>query len=181
MVRTKHRYLVCACQCGPPETLSSSATTSDEHRGSRKRPRVAPDTRSIPRTEQPLPWTGRDLYVAIRGSVESHFGEYGAALVASALAVRYFDAATGTAIVRAPREHLRLVWAACTLLSTVRTAAESTSVPAQVTVAHVGGTIRSCRQHVVQTFRARWTQFVDEHTVEEHSERLRRELEQVAR
>ena len=62
-------------------------------------------------------------------------------------AVNYWSPATSTAIIRCPREHFQIVWAALTFITNLP---KSSSVPVVIKVVRVSGTIRKAEEDVIQ-------------------------------
>ncbi|KAF8339790.1 uncharacterized protein EI90DRAFT_3037758 [Cantharellus anzutake] len=58
----------------------------------------------------------RVVFQALKESVQTNFGEWGAGSL-DKLSVRYYSPVTNICIIRAPRERYRLAWGALTLLS----------------------------------------------------------------
>jgi ribonuclease P/MRP protein subunit POP5 len=106
MVRLKHRYLlVQILSPSPPETPSSSTN----------KPRLP--NAVVFHAPTPPHITASTILHLLRTQVSLLFGDYGSGALASGLAVKYFSNATSTAIVRCPRAHYRLAWAALTCLT----------------------------------------------------------------
>lgn len=61
--------------------------------------------------------TSSALLNLLRSQVSLLFGDYGSGVLASSLSIKYFSNATSTAIVRCPRAHYRLAWAALTFVT----------------------------------------------------------------
>ncbi|TPX41646.1 hypothetical protein SeLEV6574_g05984 [Synchytrium endobioticum] len=75
----------------------------------------------------------------IRDSVQLNFGDYGIGILGGAIAIKYFSPHTGIGILRAPRDHYQLAWAALTLVTQVK------KKSAMLRVLHLGGTIKQCQ------------------------------------
>jgi ribonuclease P/MRP protein subunit POP5 len=88
--------------------------------------------------------TGRALYVAVRSSVETNFGDVGAGLAIPVLSVKLWSPPLALAIIRASRDHFATVWAAITMINALPRA--SPGNPVRITVIHVGATIRACQK-----------------------------------
>lgn len=86
----------------------------------------------------------------LRASISTHFGDVGAGLAAPSLKVVYFSPATSTAIIRCPRQHFRLVWAACTYVTTMPGERRGTTIPCVVQVVRVSGTIRKSEEELLR-------------------------------
>lgn len=99
MVRIKHRYLLI-------KILYPERAKPQDQR---------PDTITF-HSPTPDSFDSLALTRLIRRHVAELFGDYGIGVVGGHLVVKYLSPATSTAIIRCPRDHYRLVWAA---LSTV--------------------------------------------------------------
>jgi RNase P/RNase MRP subunit POP5 len=148
LVGQKRRYF---SKVGP----ASTGNTADAHQA-----------RTAEVYRLPLPFGERELHAALRATIESCFGDLGWCLLVPSLATKYFDAETGMAILRAPRDQYRLLWAACSLLNQVQLTATGQWVPLRVRVVHVGGSVRSCQNRMMQAMRRELPLFIDEHAVE---------------
>ena len=138
MVRFKNRYLVVVVRRvdEPP---------ADEKR-KKKRQRTAPLDGDA--------WlSARDLHAALTTSIAANFGEWGAGISLSALAVRHLDEPTGVAIVRVARDALVTTRAALTFVTALRSGA---AVVAQVV--RVCGSMRTCRPATLAAVRRRHTE-----------------------
>ncbi|MCJ1384543.1 hypothetical protein MMC17_007660 [Xylographa soralifera] len=106
MVRIKHRYLLAHIlypnHPSPPLSTSSS-------------PPLPPIVRFRPPTPNSL--TPQLLLRAIREQVALLYGDYGAGVTAAGLSIKYLSPATSTFILRCPRAHYQLVWAALTYMT----------------------------------------------------------------
>jgi ribonuclease P/MRP protein subunit POP5 len=92
---------------------------------------------------------GGALIVALRASIATHFGDVGAGLAAPSLKVIYFSPTTSTAIVRCPRQHFRLVWAALTYMTSIPGEQRGQTVRCVVQVVRVSGTIRKSEDELI--------------------------------
>lgn len=61
--------------------------------------------------------------------------------------MNYWSPATSTAIIRCPREHFQIVWAALTFITNVP---KSSNVPVVIKVVRVSGTVRKAEEDVIQ-------------------------------
>ncbi|KAK4963748.1 RNA-binding protein pop5 [Elasticomyces elasticus] len=138
MVRLKHRYLlVNILYPGPVATPSG------------KDQQTLPDTIQFHKpTSDSL--TPQMLMRLIRDGVAELFGDYGVGVVAGSLQVKYFSAATSTAIVRVSRAHYRLVWAALTFATRLPHPLDEACV---MQVVRVSGTIRKSEEEAVRRAR----------------------------
>lgn len=89
------------------------------------------------------------------GHLKTHitflFGDYGLGSSLSSLKVIYFSAATSTVILRVPRNHHQLVWAALTHVTELppnRRGASGT--PCVIQVVRVSGTIRKAEEELIR-------------------------------
>ncbi|RPB23953.1 hypothetical protein L211DRAFT_808247, partial [Terfezia boudieri ATCC MYA-4762] len=79
----------------------------------------------------------------IRDAILLQFGDWGSGMTSS-LSVKYFSPITSTGILRCPREHHRLVWAALTLIK------EILGKPVVIRVVRVSGTIKKAEQEGIR-------------------------------
>ncbi|KAK3113780.1 RNA-binding protein pop5 [Teratosphaeriaceae sp. CCFEE 6253] len=86
----------------------------------------------------------------MRDGVSELFGDYGSGKVAGSLQVKYFSAATSTAIIRVSRDHYRLVWAA---LSFITHLPKPMNQPYVIQVVRVSGTIRKAEEEAIRRAR----------------------------
>ncbi|KAJ9149056.1 hypothetical protein NKR23_g4576 [Pleurostoma richardsiae] len=87
------------------------------------------------------------LSKAIRAEVASLFGDYGAGAIERSLQVKYLSHATSTFILRCPRSHYRLVWAALTFMDHVPV---KNGKPCTFRVVRVSGTIRKVEEEAIR-------------------------------
>lgn len=66
--------------------------------------------------------------------------------IANPLAVNYFSSSTSTAIVRCPRDHYEIVWAALTYITKL----PRVEIPVVCRVLRVSGTIRKAEEEVIR-------------------------------
>jgi len=84
----------------------------------------------------------------IRDQIALLFGDYGTGVVGGSLALKYFSAATSTAILRVARQHYRVVWAAvCWISRLPKAVGEGECV---VRVVRVSGSVRACEEECVR-------------------------------
>jgi len=83
----------------------------------------------------------------IRDGVEDLFGDYGSGMVSSGLKVNYYSPSTSTAIIRCPRDHYEMVWAALTYMTHLP---KPIDIPVVVRVVRVSGTIRKAEEEVIR-------------------------------
>jgi len=89
------------------------------------------------------------------GSIRYHiallFGDFGVGASLSSLKVVYFSAATSTAIIRVPRDHHRLVWAALSHITELpRTRGGEAGPSCVIRVVRVSGTIRKAEEELLR-------------------------------
>lgn len=139
MVRIKHRYLLFNVLY--PGSAPAAHTKSDEP------PYLAFHSPS------PAHLSGGLLLTALRASIASHFGDVGLGLASASLRVVYFSPTTSTAIVRCPRQHFRMVWAALTYMTEVPGARGAPATNCVVHVVRVSGTIRKSEEELMRRSR----------------------------
>lgn len=101
----------------------------------------------------------------IRDGVEELFGDYGSGMVSSGLkgmlqrprgilmavlmtcTVNYCSPSTSTAIIRCPRDHYQMVWAALTYITHLP---KPLDIPVVIRVVRVSGTIKKAEQEVIR-------------------------------
>lgn len=86
----------------------------------------------------------RDIFFALKASIQYNFGLFGEGLLGNGLQVKYYNGITGQLIVRCARDTHRLVWSALTSITKLR------SRQATVSVLHVGGSLRTCQQAAIK-------------------------------
>ncbi|KAF2188256.1 hypothetical protein K469DRAFT_724808 [Zopfia rhizophila CBS 207.26] len=133
MVRVKHRYLLLNFLYPTPDTTSTYKET-------------------IPELLQFNHPTSDQLNIglllkAIRGGVTELFGDYGVGVVNQGLKVNYLSTATSTAIIRCPRAHYQLVWAALTFMTKWPRPIDQ---PVVVKIVRVSGTIIKVEEEVIR-------------------------------
>jgi ribonuclease P/MRP protein subunit POP5 len=152
MVRVKNRYLVVNFLY--PEPTAKSKTQ-------------LPDLVQI---HSPTPDALKQGVILrmIRDGVEDLFGEYGSGMVASGLkgishypspllnlsdsfltriTVNYYSPSTSTAIIRCPRDHYEMVWAALTYITHLP---KPVDLPVVIRVVRVSGTIKKAEEEVIR-------------------------------
>ena len=137
MVRVKNRYLV-ASILFPPSSPASGSTPALLQFHSPTPPHV-----TIPL-----------LLSQLRSNISALFGDYGLGVTSSSLKMIYFSPATRTFIIRCPRAHFRLVWAALTCVERLPAARRGQDGPnCVIRVVRVSGTIKKAEEHVVRRAR----------------------------
>lgn len=138
MVRIKHRYLLF-------NILYPASTTGEAK--SHEPPYLAFHLPS------PDHLNGGLLLNALRASIATHFGDVGVGLASASLKIVYFSPATSTAIVRCPRQHFRLVWAALTYMTETPSVRGVPGKKCVVQVVRVSGTIRKSEEELMRRSR----------------------------
>ncbi|EMD69553.1 hypothetical protein COCSADRAFT_77069 [Bipolaris sorokiniana ND90Pr] len=131
MVRVKNRYLVVNFLYPEPHTKTKSKL---------------PDVIQI---HSPTPDALKPGFIVrmIRDGVEELFGDYGSGMVSSGLKVNYYSPSTSTAIVRCPRDHYEMVWAALTYTTRLPRPLDT---PVVIRVVRVSGTIKKAEEEVIR-------------------------------
>lgn len=94
------------------------------------------------------------LLAQIRLNISTLFGDYGLGVTSSSLKMIYFSQATSTFIIRCPRAHFRLVWAALTFMERLPGARRGDDGwPCVVRVVRVSGTVKKAEEDVVRRAR----------------------------
>ena len=137
MVRLKHRYLlVQILYPSPSPDIAKSTTAAD------------PVALYAPTPQRITP---SSLVYLIRNQVALLFGDYGSGVLAAGLAVKYFSNATSTVIVRCPRAHYRLAWAALTFTTELPADRKGTAgQPCIFRVVRVSGTIKKVEEEAIR-------------------------------
>ncbi|RKP06510.1 Rpp14/Pop5 family-domain-containing protein [Thamnocephalis sphaerospora] len=103
----------------------------------------------------------RELSKLVREAIQENFGDYGAGVTNTGLQVKYFNPLTGLGIIRAPRDHFRLVWAALTFMRKVH------NRPCVIRVIHTSGTIRSAQSRAIAYDRDQLLRLAQQHLCEQ--------------
>ena len=85
-----------------------------------------------------------DVYQSLLASISAQYGDQGVGLCQNALAVRSYSDNTGIAVVRAPREQLRMVWSSLTFVTKIK------NLRALGTVRANAGSERTMRQKLAK-------------------------------
>lgn len=136
MVRIKHRYLLF--------NILYPATEPRRDVKSSDPPYLAFHPPSPPHLTAGL------LIGALRSSIALHFGDVGVGLTSPSLKIVYFSPATSTVIVRCPRQHFRLIWAALTYMTTIPGSRRGETIPCVLQVSRVSGTIRKSEEELMR-------------------------------
>jgi len=131
MVRVKNRYLVVNFLYPEPPAKSKTQL---------------PDAIQI---HSPTPDALKQGVIVrmIRDGVEDLFGDYGSGMVSSGLKVNYYSPSTSTAIIRCPRDHYEMVWAALTYITHLP---KPLDTPVVIRVVRVSGTIKKAEEEVIR-------------------------------
>ncbi|KAI4939731.1 uncharacterized protein J4E92_001017 [Alternaria infectoria] len=131
MVRVKNRYLVVNFLYPEPPAKSKTQL---------------PDAIQI---HSPTPDALKQGVIVrmIRDGVEDLFGDYGSGMVSSGLKVNYYSPSTSTAIIRCPRDHYEMVWAALTYITHLP---KPLDTPVVIRVKRVSGTIKKAEEEVIR-------------------------------
>ncbi|KAI4636531.1 hypothetical protein J4E83_001486 [Alternaria metachromatica] len=131
MVRVKNRYLVVNFLYPEPPAKSKTQL---------------PDVIQI---HSPTPDALKQGVIVrmIRDGVEDLFGDYGSGMVSSGLKVNYYSPSTSTAIIRCPRDHYEMVWAALTYITHLP---KPLDTPVVIRVIRVSGTIKKAEEEVIR-------------------------------
>ncbi|KAI8868967.1 hypothetical protein GQ42DRAFT_124437 [Ramicandelaber brevisporus] len=136
MVRTKNRYLLAEIIL---EGYAHPALPATSERLQQQQQQQPPQVAGL---------TTAVLAAAIRRSLKTNFGDYGSALLAAAVSVKYLGSSTLLAVIRFPRMHYQLGWSAITLLTHIGEE-DGLQLPAKmqcmIRVVHVSGTIKQCQ------------------------------------
>ena len=139
MVRIKHRYLLVEVLYPSPSTTTFETEIPNTvlfH---------APTSSHI---------TSSTLLQVLRAQISLLFGDYGSGVLAAGLAVKYFSNATSTAIIRCPRDHYRLAWAALTFVTELPGVKKGvTGAQCVLRVVRVSGTIKRVEEEAVRRAR----------------------------
>ncbi|KAG9203004.1 hypothetical protein B5807_09397 [Epicoccum nigrum] len=133
MVRVKFRYLVVNFLYPSPAPKSRTAL---------------PDLIQI-HSPTPDAFNAGALVRLLRDAIEDLYGDYGSGMVSSSLKVNYFSPATSTAIIRCPRDHYELVWAALTFVTKL----PRVDIPVVCRVVRVSATIKKAEEEVIRRSR----------------------------
>lgn len=134
MVRVKNRYLVASILFPSSSPVSGSTPAILQFHNP-----------TPPHVTIPL------LLSQLRSNISALFGDYGLGVTSSSLKMIYFSPATSTFIIRCPRAHFRLVWAALTCVQRLPAARRGQDGPSCVIrVVRVSGTIKKAEEHVVR-------------------------------
>ncbi|KAF2721530.1 hypothetical protein K431DRAFT_206595, partial [Polychaeton citri CBS 116435] len=140
MVRLKHRYLLV-------NILYPEDTSNNPY----KRASASNDTGDLPWTvvfHRPSADNASKVFLRmIRDAIGEVFGDYGSGMTAGSLKLIYFSPATSTAIIRAPRAHFRLLWAALSLITRLP---HPVNEPCVLQVVRVSGTIRKIEEEAIR-------------------------------
>lgn len=87
----------------------------------------------------------------IRASISRNFGDLAFGQIVSSFAIKLWSPTLSLCLVRCGRDHVRTVWGAITLISSLSMDRHQVREPSiRFNVIHVGGTIRSCQPSAVE-------------------------------
>ncbi|MCJ1324106.1 hypothetical protein MMC10_000768 [Thelotrema lepadinum] len=178
MVRVKHRYLLLHIlypSPSPPSSCTQYPATSNPPSAHTKENA----TLSIRRPTPPS-LTPNILLNLLRDAISDLFGDWGIGVCKADLMVKYLSPLTSTAIIRCPRDHYRLVWAALSLFTSLPLPTSSSHFPSShhqsstshhysskrggrrfgterlecvIKVVHVSGSMRNCERAAIRVAR----------------------------
>jgi ribonuclease P/MRP protein subunit POP5 len=102
------------------------------------------ETSAVPFSAPTQDVTVKLLTDVLRQQISYNFGDHGIGLVLSSLSIRYFSPATSTGIIRASRDHYRLVWAALTFIR------DLSGRECVITVRRVSGTVKKAEEEILR-------------------------------
>ncbi|KAF2855757.1 hypothetical protein T440DRAFT_162335 [Plenodomus tracheiphilus IPT5] len=137
MVRVKFRYLVVNFLYPEPSTTPQTKTTTTP----------LPDLIQI-HSPTPDALHQGSIMRMVRDGVEDLYGDYGAGMISAGLKVNYFSPSTSTAILRCPRDHYTMVWAALTFITHLPT--KPAEIPVVIRVLRVSATIKKAEEEVIR-------------------------------
>ncbi|KAI8942683.1 hypothetical protein NX059_000733 [Plenodomus lindquistii] len=137
MVRVKFRYLVVNFLYPQPSTTAKNGKN-------------APPLPDLVQIHSPTPDALHQgsIMRMVRDGVEELYGDYGAGMISAGLKVNYFSPSTSTAIIRCPRDHYAMVWAALTFITHLPT--KPVEIPVVIRVLRVSGTIKKAEEEVIR-------------------------------
>ncbi|KFH43417.1 Ribonucleases P/MRP protein subunit-like protein [Hapsidospora chrysogenum ATCC 11550] len=134
MVRIKERYLLVNIVY-PPDPSKPAESSLPSH-----------VVHHQPTTDK---LTYQSLLKAIKTEVALLFGDYGSGSLDASLSIKYLSLATSTFIIRCPRAHYRMLWAALTFLHHVPIA-HGSGRPCIFRVVRVSGTMRKAEEEAIR-------------------------------
>lgn len=138
MVRLKQRYLLVNILYPPTNPTSSSLATK-------------PISFQTPTPDY---LTAGNFVAHLRNHITLLFGDFGLGVSLSSLKVVYLSTATSTIILRVPRNHHRLVWAALSHITELPAQKRGgVGTPCVVRVVRVSGTIRKTEEELIRRAR----------------------------
>ncbi|KIW64040.1 hypothetical protein, variant [Phialophora macrospora] len=154
MVRIKQRYLLFNILYPSPSPPKTTATTTT---GTQPTPPPAYILFSRP---SPSHLSAPLLSTIVRHELQTLFGDHGLSVTQAALRVVYFSPTTSTGILRVPRAHFRMVWAALTFITAIPAERErggrgtrGTETQCVIRVVRVSGTIRKSEEELLRRAR----------------------------
>ncbi|KAJ9613007.1 RNA-binding protein pop5 [Cladophialophora chaetospira] len=158
MVRIKHRYLLFNILYPPASPPSLKPTDSD-----------SPPYYVLFSRASPSHLNASLVSTLVRAEIHTLFGDHGLSVTQSSLRVVYFSPTTSTGILRVPRAHFRMVWAALSFVTGIpgdrerggrggrdgrsRQPVETNITPCVIRVVRVSGTIRKSEEELLRRAR----------------------------
>ncbi|PKA55745.1 putative ribonuclease P/MRP protein subunit POP5 [Apostasia shenzhenica] len=102
---------------------------------------------------EPIIVTEYNLLKAIKDSILFDFGECGLALSLGSLQVKYVNPSTKLCIVRTSREDHQKIWSAMTMVTSIA------KCPVTITLLHLSGTIKACKNAALKCEEAKFEQY----------------------
>jgi ribonuclease P/MRP protein subunit POP5 len=143
MVRIKHRYLLVQILYPSPGKTAAVPAKSE-----------TPDS-ILFHAPTASHVTSSTLLHLLRTQISLLFGDYGSGVLAAGLSIKYFSNATSTAIIRCPRAHFRLAWAALTFMTELPPASRGAAGGERCVfqVVRLSGTIKKVEEEAVRRAR----------------------------
>ncbi|KAF8588263.1 hypothetical protein K439DRAFT_1652012 [Ramaria rubella] len=123
------------------------------------------------------------IWLALKQSVMTNFGDIGWGAISTSLTVKYFSPTTNLCIIRVARDHHRIAWGAITLLTSIN---GNHTIPHLV---HLSGTIKHAQlaaikhdREVIARYRARSSekmQTIRGHSYDEYLHQSEKEIEAI--
>jgi ribonuclease P/MRP protein subunit POP5 len=152
MVRIKHRYLLFNILYPSPSPPANSTTTGTQT--------TSPPAYILFSRPSPSHLSAPLLSTLVRHELHTLFGDHGLSVTQAALRVVYFSPATSTGILRVPRAHFRMVWAALAFITAIPAERErggrgtrGAERQCVIRVVRVSGTIRKSEEELLRRAR----------------------------
>ncbi|OCT44753.1 Ribonucleases P/MRP protein subunit POP5 [Cladophialophora carrionii] len=153
MVRIKQRYLLFNILYPSPSPPPPPPTTTDGQS-------TPPPAYILFSRPSPSHLSASLLSTMVRNELHTLFGDHGLSVTQSALRVVYFSPATSTGILRVPRAHFRMVWAALAFITAIPPerdrggrATRGAGRQCVIRVVRVSGTIRKSEEELLRRAR----------------------------